>query len=259
MDRNDEKLSRKSERSVKNTTTPPPGSLRMVLKHSDGLDIMLMTLGTIGCVADGASMSSIMLVLSNLMNGYASSYLTLQEINKYALDLLYVAVGVGSGAFLGVLTEKVPNFIMNIAMFMTAQMTAVYLCWRLAIVAIPAVLMLIIPGLVYGKLLTDVGEKIQEAYTVAGGIAEQALSSIRTVYSYVREDHTAQSYSDALEPILNLGSKQGLMKGMAIGSVGIAYAVWALQGWYGSILVTEKGVKGGNAFTAGVCIVYGGL
>ena len=176
--------------------------------------------------------------------------MTSQVVSSISTDMLIIQ---------GVLTEKVPNFIMNIAMFMTAQMTAVYLCWRLAIVAIPALLMLIIPGVVYGKLLTDVGEKIQEAYTVAGGIVEQALSSIRTVYSYVREDHTAQSYSDALEPILNLGSKQGLMKGMAIGSVGIAYAVWALQGWYGSILVTEKGVKGGNAFTAGVCIVYGGL
>ena len=148
---------------------------------------------------------------------------------------------------------------MNLAMFITAQLAALYLCWRLAIVAIPTLLILIIPGLVYGKILTDVGERIQEAYGVAGGIVEQALSSVRTVYSYVREEQTAQSYSTALLPILKLGFKQGLMKGMAIGSVGITYAVWALQGWYGSILVTEKGIKGGNAFTAGVCIVYGGL
>ncbi|KAA8542195.1 hypothetical protein F0562_023347 [Nyssa sinensis] len=138
-------------------------------------------------------------------------------------------------------------------------MTALYLCWRLAIIAIPALSMLIIPGLVYGKLLAGVGEKIQEAYAIAGGIVEQALSSVRTVYSYVGEKRTVKSYSTALEPTLKLGIKQGLIKGMAIGSVGIAYAVWALQGWYGSTLVTEKGVKGGNVLTAGVCIVYGGL
>ena len=138
-------------------------------------------------------------------------------------------------------------------------MTALYLCWRLAIVAIPALSMLIIPGIVCGKLLSGLGEKIQEAYGVAGGIAEQALSSIRTVYSYVGEERTVKSYSAALEPILKLEIKQGLIKGMAIGSIGITFAVWALQGWYGSILVTDKGVQGGNVFTSGVCIVYAGL
>lgn len=119
--------------------------------------------------------------------------------------------------------------------------------------------MLIIPGLVYGMLLAMVGEKIQEAYAVAGGIVEQALSSIRTVYSYVGEERTVKSFSDALAPTLNLGIKQGLVKGMAIGSIGVVFAVWALQSYYGSILVTKKGFKGGDAFTAGTCIVYGGL
>ncbi|CAK9188206.1 unnamed protein product [Ilex paraguariensis] len=85
----------------------------------------------------------------------------------------------------GVLSEKIPNFITNLAIFITTQMTALYLCWRLAVIAIFALLMVIIPGLVYGKLLAVVGKKIQEAYAVIGGIAEQALSSIRTVYSYV--------------------------------------------------------------------------
>ncbi|KAK9277914.1 hypothetical protein L1049_027471 [Liquidambar formosana] len=159
----------------------------------------------------------------------------------------------------GVLSEKIPNFITNIVVFITAQMAAVYLCWRLAIVAIPALFMLIIPGIVYGKLLAGVGEKMQEAYAVAGGIVEQALSSVRTVYSFVGEERTVKRYSVALEPILKHGIKQGFLKGMAMGSVGIIFAVWALQGWYGSILVTEKGAMGGDVLTTGVCIIYGGL
>ncbi|XP_059638895.1 ABC transporter B family member 15-like [Cornus florida] len=292
------------------------GSLRMVLKQSDRVDMLLMVLGTIGCVSEGMNMAAIMIVLSNLMNGYAdASSLMLEVINKNALALLYVAICVGSGAFLegfcwartaerqtsrlrikylqavlrqdvgffdtvhgasmtsqvvssistdmltiqGVLSEKIPSFIMNISMFITAQMAASYLCWRLAIVAIPALSMLIIPGLVYGKLISGVGEKIQEAYAVADGVVEQALSLIRTVYSYVGEERTVKSYSTALEPTLKFGIKQGLIKGMAIGSIGISYAVWALQAWYGSILIIKKDVKGGDAFTAGVCIINGGL
>jgi ATP-binding cassette subfamily B (MDR/TAP) protein 1 len=85
------------------------------------------------------------------------------------------------------------------------------------------------------------------------------VSSIRTVYSYVAEERTAKDYKNALKPALELGIKQGLMKGMAIGTVGITFAVWALQGWYGSTLVINRGAKGGNVFTAGLCIIYGGL
>ncbi|KAK2646218.1 hypothetical protein Ddye_021413 [Dipteronia dyeriana] len=147
---------------------------------------------------------------------------------------------------------------MHMSTFITGQLVALYLSWRLAIVAIPALSILIIPGLVYGKLLGRVGEKIQEAYAIAGGIVEQTVSSMRTVYSNVAEDRMLKSYEIALEPTLKLGIKQGLLKGMAVGSIGITFAVWALQGWYGSTLV-KKNAKGGNVFTAGVCIVYAGL
>ncbi|KAF5199427.1 Lipid A export ATP-binding/permease protein MsbA [Thalictrum thalictroides] len=290
--------------------------LLSILKYSDSKDVLLMILGTIGCFADGISMAAIMIVLSKMMNTYAStSSLALHEINEYALYFLYVATAVGSGAFLegfcwartadrqtsrlcesylravlrqdvgffdqrhgmsstsqvllsisvdtltiqSVLSEKIPNLIMNIIMFITAQIAAGYLCWRLAAVAIPALSMLIVPGLVYGKLLIGIGQKIHAAYSVAGGISEQALSSIRVIFSYVGERRTAEIFSAALDPSLKLGIKQGLVKGLAIGSIGITFAVWALQAWYGSILVTKKESKGGDILTAGVCIVYGGL
>ncbi|KAK3221254.1 hypothetical protein Dsin_008279 [Dipteronia sinensis] len=306
----DDGSSRKHEEMIRTK----PGSLRLVLKDSDWKDVLLMVMGSIGSVADGSAMALIMLCLGSLMNGYASSALTPHDINKYAMSLLYVAVGVGSGAFLegfcwartaerqtlrlrrrylgavlrqdvgffdtnhgasmtsqvvssistdtltiqGVLTEKIANFLMHMSTFITGQLVALYLSWRLAIVAIPALSMLIIPGLVYGKLLGGVGEKIQEAYAVAGGIVEQTVSSMRTVYSYVAEDRMLKSYKIALEPTLKLGIKQGLLKGMAMGSIGITFAVWALQGWYGSTLV-KKNAKGGHVFTAGVCIIYAGL
>ncbi|TXG61115.1 hypothetical protein EZV62_012478 [Acer yangbiense] len=310
----DDGSSGKHEEENEEMIRTKPGSLRMVLKDSDWKDVLLMVMGSIGSVADGSAMALIMLCLGSLMNGYGSSTLTLHDINKYAMSLMYVAVGVGSGAFLegfcwartaerqtlrlrrrylgavlrqdvgffdtnhgvsmtsqvvssistdtltiqGVLTEKIANFLMHMSTFITGQLVALYLSWRLAIVAIPALSMLIIPGLVYGKLLGGVGEEIQEAYAIAGGIVEQTVSSMRTVYSYVAEDRMLKSYKISLEPTLKLGIKQGLLKGMAMGSIGITFAVWALQGWYGSTLV-KKNAKGGNVFTAGVCIVYAGL
>ncbi|XP_077228538.1 putative multidrug resistance protein [Tasmannia lanceolata] len=287
-----------------------------IFAEADLKDMCLMALGTFGCVADGSSTPLIMFALSKMMNNYAvHSSFTIHDVNKDSLALIYLAIGVGLGAFLeglcwartaerqtsrlrkkylrallrqdagffdmqqdssmtyqvvssistdtltiqDALSEKVPNFLMNMATFFSSQMIALFLSWRLSVVTIPLLSLLIVPGIVYGKLLVDVGRRIQEAYAVAGGRAEQALSSIRTIFSYVGERQTEESFSAALEQSFQLGLKQGLMKGMAVGSIGIGFAVWAFQAWYGSILVTDKGARGGDVFNAGVCIVVGGL
>ncbi|GMP57809.1 hypothetical protein CsSME_00021730 [Camellia sinensis var. sinensis] len=183
------------------------------------------------------------------------------DIQQGSLTTYQVVSSISANALTiqAVLSEKIPNFLMNIAVFISSQVVALYLCWKLAVVAIPALSLLIVPGIVYGKRLAELSKKIQEAYGVAGGIAEQAFSSIRTVYSYVGENRTSKKFSDALERSRDLGIRQGLVKGFAIGSAGIAFVVMAFQAWYGSILVTKKGAKGGDVFAAAVCIVTGGL
>ncbi|KAG6769390.1 hypothetical protein POTOM_025021 [Populus tomentosa] len=283
-------LSRKKPdgKEKSSSSAAPSGSLKTVLNQSDWKDMLLMILESIGSLADGSAMALMMLIASSLMNSYGDASFTLKDVNKFSLAFIYVAVGVGSGAFLegfcwartaerqtfrirrrylqavlwqdvgffdtnhgasiasqvvssistdtltiqGVLTEKIANFITNTALFVTAQLAALYLSWRLAIVAITAISM------------RNSGE---------------AVSSIRTVYSYVGEERTVKAYKISLEPTLKHGIKQGLMKRMAIGTIGVTFAVWALQGWYGSTLIMHKKAKGGDVFTAVVCIVYGGL
>lgn len=133
------------------------------------------------------------------------------------------------------------------------------LSWRLALAALPFSVMFIIPGLGFGKVMQDLGVKINGAYGVAGGIAEQAISSIRTVYSYVGERQTLKKFSIALEKVTQLGIKQGFTKGLLIGSMGMIYAAWAFQAWVGSKLVIERGEKGGLVFVSGICVILGGL
>lgn len=79
--------------------------------------------------------------------------------------------------------------------------------------------MFIVPALGFGRVLKDFGSKLNGAYRVAGGIAEEAISSIQTVYSYVRERQTLHRFSSALQKSMELGVKQGLIKGMLIGSM----------------------------------------
>ena len=154
---------------------------------------------------------------------------------------------------------QVPNFLMNCSTFFGSYVVGFILVWRLALVAFPTVVLLIIPGLMYGRILMSLARKIREEYNKAGAIIEQAISSIRTVYSFAGETKTMAAFSAALEDSVRLGLRQGLMKGIAIGSNGITFAIWALMAWYGSRLVMYHGGKGGDIFVVGASIIVGGL
>lgn len=133
------------------------------------------------------------------------------------------------------------------------------LSWKLALAALPFSLMFVIPGIGFGKVYKNLGVKAKESYVVAGSIAEQAVSSIRTVYSYVGELQTLEKFSHALQKSMNFGTKQGLGRGLMMGSMAMIYAAWAFQAWIGSILVTERGETGGAILISGICIIFGGL
>ncbi|TKY50322.1 ABC transporter B family member 15 [Spatholobus suberectus] len=157
-----------------------------------------------------------------------------------------------------VLSEKVPNFLMNFFRFVGSYIVALALFWRLAIVGFPFVVLLVIPGLIYGKTMMGLARKIREESNKAGTIAEQAISSIRTVYSFVGESKTIDAFSNALQGSVELGLRQGLAKGLAIGSHGVVFAIWAFMCYYGSRLVMYHGAKGGTVFAVGSVICIGG-
>ncbi|EOY30662.1 ABC transporter-like [Theobroma cacao] len=158
-----------------------------------------------------------------------------------------------------VLSEKVPIFVMNSSAFISGLAFSAYLSWRLAIVVFPALLLLIIPGIIYGKYLLYLCKKASKEYSKANTIVEQALSSIKTVYSFTAERSIVERYSAILDRTIKLGLKQGMAKGLAVGSTGVSFAIWAFLAWYGSHLVMYKGESGGRIYAAGVSFILGGL
>ncbi|GMI68437.1 multi-drug resistance 13, ATP-binding cassette B15 [Hibiscus trionum] len=157
-----------------------------------------------------------------------------------------------------VISEKVPNLIARAATFIGTYIAAFLILWRLALVILPFLLLLVVPSLIYGKILLNIGRKIRVEYNKASTIAEQAISSVRTVYAFVGENKTTTEFSAALQGSLNLGLRQGLAKGLAIGSNGFTFAIWAFITYYGSRLVMYHGAKGGTIFIVGTCIAIGG-
>ncbi|KFK33736.1 hypothetical protein AALP_AA5G052900 [Arabis alpina] len=157
-----------------------------------------------------------------------------------------------------VLSEKLPNLLMNVSAFFGSYIVAFIMLWRLTIVGLPFIILLLIPGLMYGRTLISISRKIREEYNEAGSIAEQAISLVRTVYAFGSERKIISKFSNALEGSAKLGLRQGLVKGIAIGCNGITFAIWGFMTWYGSRMVMYHGAKGGTVYAVIICISYGG-
>ncbi|XP_057538287.1 putative ABC transporter B family member 8 [Amaranthus tricolor] len=157
------------------------------------------------------------------------------------------------------LSEKVPIFLMHSSSFLSGMAFSAYFSWRLAIVAFPTVILLLIPGMIYGKYLLFLTKKSYKEYSKANTIIGEALSSIKTVYSFTAEKNILEKYSSILETTMKLGVKQGIAKGMAVGSTGLAFAIWAFLAWYGSRLVMYHGETGGRIYASSVTFIMGGL
>ncbi|KAA8529667.1 hypothetical protein F0562_034233 [Nyssa sinensis] len=158
-----------------------------------------------------------------------------------------------------VITAKIPNLMAHFSTFLSCIIFSFVLSWRQALAGLPLTLLFIVPGMGFGKQMMELGKKMKEAYAVAGGIAEQAISSIRTVYSYVGERQTLDGFSQAHKKYTELGTKQGFKKGLMMGSMGMIYGAWAFQGWIGNIIVAKKEESGARVFISGVCVLLGGV
>ncbi|GJN02955.1 hypothetical protein PR202_ga20351 [Eleusine coracana subsp. coracana] len=158
-----------------------------------------------------------------------------------------------------VLAEKVPLFLMHSTAFISGLAFSAYFSWRLALVSFPLVLLLIIPGVIYGKYLASLTVQSRREYAKANSQVEQALGSIKTVYAFTAEKRIIQRYKTVLDNTIKLGIKQGIAKGLAVGCTSIAFAIWAFLSWYGSRLVVYHNESGGRIYAAGLSFVLGGL
>ncbi|RWW36755.1 hypothetical protein BHE74_00058197 [Ensete ventricosum] len=181
------------------------------------------------------------------------------DLNATSMSEVITSVSSDSLIIQDVLGEKVPNFVKNVALFVGSYSIGFVVMWRLALVAFPTFLLLVIPGIMYARIFMDLAKNIRDEYEKAGAIAEQAVSSVRTSYSSVAELRTMSMFSDALEDSVKLGLRQGLAKGVAVGSNAVTFAIWAFITWYGSRVAMHHGVKGGHIFAVGTAIVRGGL
>ncbi|XP_069683614.1 ATP-dependent translocase ABCB1 [Periplaneta americana] len=116
--------------------------------------------------------------------------------------------------------------------------------WLLALVCLSSFPVTMISVGLVGMVSTRLSKKELVAYGKAGAIAEQALSSIRTVVAFGGQEMEVERYKKNLVYAKAVNVKRGFFSGLGFGLLWFfIYASYALAFWYGIGLVLEDRYK----------------
>ncbi|PKU84013.1 ABC transporter B family member 13 [Dendrobium catenatum] len=125
--------------------------------------------------------------------------------------------------------DKTGHCLRYLSQFFVGFVVGFTSVWQLTLLTLAVVPLIVIAGGTYAVVMAGLAKKGESAYAEAGKVAEEVISQVRTVYSYVGEDKAIAAYSRSLENALKLGRKSGLAKGVGVGcTYGILFCAWAL-------------------------------
>ncbi|XP_015942309.1 LOW QUALITY PROTEIN: ABC transporter B family member 20-like [Arachis duranensis] len=158
------------------------------------------------------------------------------------------------------LSEKVGNYIHNMATFFSGLVIGFINCWQIALITLATGPFIVAAGGISNIFLHRLAENIQDAYAEAASIAEQAISYIRTLYAFTNETLAKYSYATSLQATLRYGILISLVQGLGLGfTYGLAICSCALQLWVGRFLVVHRKAHGGEIITALFAVILSGL
>ncbi|XVF75396.1 hypothetical protein PTKIN_Ptkin13bG0184800 [Pterospermum kingtungense] len=158
------------------------------------------------------------------------------------------------------LSEKVGNYIHNMATFFSGLIIGFVNCWEIALITLATGPFIVAAGGISNIFLHRLAENIQDAYAEAASIAEQAVSFSRTLYAFTNETLAKYSYATSLQATLRYGILISLVQGLGLGfTYGLAICSCALQLWVGRFLVTNDKAHGGEIITALFAVILSGL
>ncbi|CAA6654896.1 unnamed protein product [Spirodela intermedia] len=141
------------------------------------------------------------------------------------------------------LSEKVGNYIHNMATFFGGLVIGLINCWQIALLTLITGPFIVAAGGISNIFCTDLLK----------------ISKI-TLYAFANETLAKYSYAASLQATLRYGILISLVQGLGLGfTYGLAICSCALQLYVGRFLVTHRKANGGEIITALFAIILSGL
>ncbi|CAG8589114.1 1899_t:CDS:10 [Acaulospora morrowiae] len=158
------------------------------------------------------------------------------------------------------ISEKVGLVIQYVSTFITGFIIGFTKGWLLTLVLCSVFPLLAITGGFMGKLLAASTLQGQDAYAAAGSVAEQVLSGIRTVTAFGGQERELRRYVSKLQVAYFAGRKKAAITGVSLASIlFIVFCAFGLAFWYGSILVVDGKLNGGQVLNVFFSILIGAI
>lgn len=148
------------------------------------------------------------------------------------------------------LSEKVGVIIQGLSMLVSAFIVAFAKGWKLTLVTATTLPAAVIAVGITIALDARLEAKILDIYAKAGGLAEEALSSIRVVAAFGAQNKLLRKYDAYLEVAKTYGVKKGPILGTQYSAeFFMMYCAYALAFWYGIRLLLRGEIDSGGTVT----------
>lgn len=154
------------------------------------------------------------------------------------------------------IAEKVAIFVFLIMTFATSIIASFVYGWKLTLVVITCCPFIILSTALVAKIQSSLTVKELKAYSIAGAVAEEVFSGIRTVLAFSGEEKESARYNKLLKPAEDTGRRKGLYSGIGAGVMWfIIYISYAIAMWYGVQLIIDDRGKEIRNYTPAVLII----
>jgi ATP-binding cassette subfamily B (MDR/TAP) protein 1 len=156
------------------------------------------------------------------------------------------------------ISEKVALIVQDLATFISGFVIAFVKNWKLTLVTMCIVPIFVIIVAVLNKFMVKYSTASLNEYANAGTLAEESISSIRTLIAFNQKKKILMKYQEILKKAESFGLKKSIFLGIAMGGVFCTiYLGYALAFWFGGRLITWGEADGGNVVSAFIAILLG--
>ncbi|XP_065439403.1 ATP-binding cassette sub-family B member 5 isoform X2 [Chrysemys picta bellii] len=155
--------------------------------------------------------------------------------------------------------DKVAQLFQNMSTFTVGIVIGFLKGWKLTLVILSTSPLVVLSAAFCSKMIITLTSKELTAYAKAGAVAEEVLSSVRTVVAFGGQEKEINRYTSNLGEAKNLGIKKAIASKL---SVGFLYLIingcYGLGFWYGTTLILDEntGYSVGTVLAVFFCVTF---
>jgi len=119
--------------------------------------------------------------------------------------------------------------------------------WQLTLLMLLVVPLVAVGAGVYGRRLRTISKQVQDALAEASGVAEEALSGVRTVRAFAREEMEVARYGKSVDHSFDVARRRASLAAVFTGLVTfLGYGALVLVLWWGGRMLASGAISSGD-------------